>query len=200
MPPSSKPSRGLSRAIQTGNLVFLRYPTPRDRDEFLTLRRGCRKFLERWEPIPPNGFDSFGDDSFNRELKLRKTATEERLLICTRHDGVVVGKMSIGSISRGPLQSCYLGYWIGRHHAGNGYMTQALALTLRHCFKTLKLHRAEANIQPNNKPSQAVVKKNCFSQEGYSPKYLKIRGKWADHERWAITIEQWREHLASQRI
>lgn len=198
MPPATTPPRGLSRAIQTGDLVFLRYPTPRDRDEFIALRRASRKYLERWEPIPPKGFNSFGDDGFDRELKLRKTAAEERLLICERQSGAIVGKMSIGGIARGPLQSCYLGYWIGQGHAGNGYMTQAIALTLRHCFKTLKLHRAEANIQPNNEPSKAVVKKNGFIQEGYSPKYLKIRGKWADHERWAITIEQWRKHIASQ--
>jgi ribosomal-protein-alanine N-acetyltransferase len=31
-----------------------------------------------------------------------------------------------------------------------------------------------------------------FSLEGYSPRYLKIGGRWRDHERWALTVEAWK--------
>ena len=60
-----------------------------------------------------------------------------------------------------------------------------------HAFKAMKLHRVEANIQPRNVRSRALVKKLGFHREGVSPRYLKINGRWRDHERWAILAEDW---------
>jgi len=36
-----------------------------------------------------------------------------------------------------------------------------------------------------------VVKKLGFHCEGLSRRYLKINGRWRDHERWAILAEDW---------
>ena len=72
-------------------------------------------------------------------------------------------------------------------------MSEAIRLILRYAFKQLKLHRIEANIQPHNSASIAVVRKYGFTKEGFSPKYLKISGRWRDHERWAIIKENWSE-------
>jgi ribosomal-protein-alanine N-acetyltransferase len=65
-------------------------------------------------------------------------------------------------------------------------MREALRATIRHAFGTLKLHRLEANIQPGNVASIALARSCGFSKEGYSPRYLKIGGRWRDHERWAM--------------
>ncbi len=59
-------------------------------------------------------------------------------------------------------------------------------------FREYRLHRLEANIQPDNAPSIALVRGLGFELEGYSPRYLKIGGRWRDHERWAIRSETWR--------
>ena len=76
----------------------------------------------------------------------------------------------------------------------DGYMTEALQLALHYAFKSLRLHRLEANIQPSNAASIALVKRAGFVLEGYSERYLKVCGRWRDHERWAITAERWRAH------
>jgi ribosomal-protein-alanine N-acetyltransferase len=71
-------------------------------------------------------------------------------------------------------------------------MREGLQLVLRHAFGPLGLHRLEANIQPENAPSIALVAGAGFHLEGLSPRYLKIAGRWRDHERWAILAEEFR--------
>jgi len=93
---------------------------------------------------------------------------------------------NLSNIVRGLFQSGYLGYYAFAGYERRGYMTQGLEAVVRHAFKTLKLHRLEANIQPGNVASIALVRACGFEKEGYSPRYLKIGGRWRDHERWAI--------------
>ena len=107
-------------------------------------------------------------------------------------DGAVIGSVEISRIARGNFQSGYLGYRIAAGHRRNGYMTEALQLALRHAFRVLKLHRVEANIEPGNEASIALVRRAGFTREGFSRRYLKHGGRWRDHERWALLREDWR--------
>ncbi len=56
-------------------------------------------------------------------------------------------------------------------------MKEALRLTLHSSFGELGLHRLEANIQPENAASIAIVKHLGFVKEGFSEKYLQILGR-----------------------
>ncbi len=108
-----------------------------------------------------------------------------------RNDDAIVGFLNISEIVRGKLQSGYLGYGGVAEFAGRGYLTEALHLLLDEAFRQLRLHRLEANIQPGNTASIALARRCGFELEGLSPRYLKIGGRWRDHERWAITKESW---------
>jgi ribosomal-protein-alanine N-acetyltransferase len=68
-------------------------------------------------------------------------------------------------------------------------MGEAMRLVTRYAFDEMGLHRLEANIQPANTASIALVRSCGFVQEGYSPDYLRVFGEWRDHERWAIRAD-----------
>ena len=110
----------------------------------------------------------------------------QAMLVCHRETGVIVGVINISNIVRGLFRSAYLGYYTFAGWERQGLMREALQATVRHAFGALKLHRLEANIQPGNAASIGLVTACGFAREGYSPRYLKIGGRWRDHERWAV--------------
>ncbi|WP_246103216.1 GNAT family N-acetyltransferase [Rhizobium straminoryzae] len=97
----------------------------------------------------------------------------------------IIGVFNLSQIALGNFRSCYLGYYGMAALAGRGLMTAALNRVLVHAFDEIGLNRVEANIQPGNRRSIALVSRCGFSKEGFSPRYLKINGVWCDHERWA---------------
>jgi len=131
-------------------------------------------------------------EQYARYLKACGQPNFLAFLVKRREDGAVVGAVELSQIVLGVFRSAYLGYYLGASYAGQGFMTEAIALTLNHAFTKVGLHRVEANIQPDNDASRAVVVRLGFTKEGYSRRYLKIGGRWRDHERWAMLAEDWR--------
>jgi ribosomal-protein-alanine N-acetyltransferase len=106
--------------------------------------------------------------------------------------GDLVGVVNVTQMVRGLFCSAYLGYYGFVPHQGKGYMAATLASVVSRAFRSHGMHRLEANIQPGNTASITLVQRLGFRKEGYSERYLKIGGRWRDHERWAITKEEWR--------
>lgn len=174
-----------------GERVSLWRLRARDEDELLELRRASWDFLRPWEPPPAEGVDPVGPSWFRLLLDGARRPDTERLLVRRTADHRVLGLFSLSQIFRGPLESAYVGYWVGQEFAGHGYMTEAFRLVLDFAFHDLRLHRLEANIRPDNPASLALARRLGFRREGYSPRYLRIDGEWRDHERWAILADEW---------
>jgi [ribosomal protein S5]-alanine N-acetyltransferase len=172
-------------AAVVGERVFLRPPAGRDLEEFIALNRASRR-LHRGLVSPPTR-----PEEFKALLKRCRRDDFVSLLVCRVDDGAIVGSVTLSQIFRGNFRNAYLGYYAGEPHAGRGHMTEAVELMLRYAFEHLRLHRLEANIQPENVASVALVRRAGFALEGYSRRYLKICGRWRDHERWAILAEDW---------
>jgi ribosomal-protein-alanine N-acetyltransferase len=130
--------------------------------------------------------------SFRAYLGKTRKRSYVGFLVCLRATGELVGVVNLSEVVRGCFESAYLGYYAFLPHAGRGYMTEGLGLAVTRAFRELKLHRLEANIQPANRASIKLVRRLGFRREGFSPRYLKLAGRWRDHERWAIAAEDWR--------
>jgi [ribosomal protein S5]-alanine N-acetyltransferase len=131
-------------------------------------------------------------DDFCQYIRSLRRKNRIGFLVTLAESGEPVGVINVNEIVRGYFQSAYLGYYAFIPYAGQSLMWQGMRQAIQHCFSDQRLHRLEANIQPENERSIALVKALGFSKEGYSPRYLKVCGKWRDHERWAIRAEQWR--------
>ena len=105
--------------------------------------------------------------------------------------GELAGVVNVNEIVRYSFQSAYLGYYAFTPHAACGFMREGLQLVIERAFDELRLHRLEANIQPANVRSIALVRSLGFRNEGLSRRYLKISGRWRDHERWALLVDDW---------
>ena len=104
-----------------------------------------------------------------------------------------MGVVNLNEVVRGVFQSAYLGYYVVAPYEGRGFMAPGLAAVIQRGFRGLKLHRLEANIMPHNLRSKALVQRLGFRFEGVARRYLKIAGRWRDHEHWALTAEDWRD-------
>ena len=181
-----KQTAKLNAALQVGKTVYLRSPVSEDRDEFINLNRASRRFY-RGLAMPV-----LTEQRFAGYIERCRQADFAGFMVCHIVDDAIVGAINLSQIFGGGFQSAYLGYQVGAPFAGQGYMTEAIRLTLKQAFRQMKLHRLEANIQPDNIASIALVRGAGFTREGYSRRYLKIGGRWRDHERWAILAEDWR--------
>jgi ribosomal-protein-alanine N-acetyltransferase len=173
--------------------VFLRAPAASDREEFVSLMRASRAFHKPWATAPTD------EDRFAAYLADSGRADFEAMLVCRHEDSAIIGFFNLSQIVRRSFHSAYLGYAVGKPYAGHGYMRDGIELVLRQAFTTLRLHRIEANIQPENHASIALAEGAGFHREGFSPRYLKIGGRWRDHERWAILADDWRRRRDGRR-
>ena len=165
--------------------VFLRYTTQNDFEELMALFDSSRRFYQGLINAPTDA------ESFRIYADRNLEETNECFVICQNVDNRIVGAINLTQIFRKAFQNAYLGYSLGVNFTGKGFMTEAVELILKHAFENLKLHRIEANVQPQNLASIKVLQRCGFTKEGFSRKYLKIDDVWCDHERWAIIFEDW---------
>jgi ribosomal-protein-alanine N-acetyltransferase len=189
--------------VLMGERVTLRAPRPSDYTAWRDLRRLSRDFLKPFEPrwtesdLNPRVFSA----RLKRGREEARAGTDYSFFVFTHPGGseVLVGGITLSNIRRRAAQFVNLGYWMGKPHAGQGLMTEAVGLIVPFCFETLGLHRIHAAFLPDNMASRRVLEKNGFREEGFAENYLQIDGKWADHVLFGLTRERYEASLRRPR-
>ncbi len=164
----------------------------RDAGEWSRLRLANEAWLRPWEPSGAVSWRARHTAAAYRSM--RRAATRRARMgisvpLAVRVEGRLAGQVTVDNIVRGAMLSGHLGYWIDQAQAGRGMASTAVAMVCDHAFGAVGLHRLQADIRPENLPSQRLVERLGFRREGLFRRYLDIDGAWRDHVSYALLAE-----------
>lgn len=177
-----------------GDGVHVRPVAREDVEPYRAAFAASHERIARWNPVDPRRI----------EADLVEQSPTRRTFVVLADDAAgshgLVGRVNVSNIVRGTFHSASIGYDAYDPYAGRGLFREGLRLAVDLCLRPerdggLGLHRVEANVQPGNARSALVLRSLGFRHEGETPRMLRLAGPdglaWRDHERYAITAEEW---------
>ncbi|TDB94491.1 GNAT family protein [Actinomadura sp. 7K534] len=175
--------------------VRLRVVQMADAERLAALCAENREYLRPWEPERDDAYFTVDGQRDNLYDLIEAYATGEMWPGVILVDGEIAGRITLNNVLRGPLQSCFVGYWVARAHAGRGVATEALRQALDVAFGALRLHRVEAFTRVDNLASQRVLQRNGFTVVGTSRRHIHLNGRWHD-ERLFERLAPWDDGIS----
>ncbi|SPT49313.1 GNAT family N-acetyltransferase [Actinomadura madurae] len=175
--------------------VRLRVVQVADAEALAALYEANREYLRPWEPERDDAYYTVEGQRDNLHDLVEAYAAGEMWPAVIVADDQVAGRITLNNVLRGPLQSCFVGYWVARAHAGRGVATEALRQALDVAFGALRLHRVEAFTRVDNHASQRVLERNRFTPVGTARRHIHLDGRWHD-ERFFECLAPWDDGIA----
>lgn len=196
--PHSKHGNALT--VLNGPRLLLRAPAVSMQSQVLDYYLRNQAFFAPWDPIcPPDFFAPEGvAQRLAQGLEAFAEGTAYRFwLSLASQPERLIGSIHFSQVARGPFQNALLGYSLDEQAQGQGLMNEGLSLAIAEMFSPrVRLHRIQASVQPQNRPSLAVLRRLGFASQGLSPRYLFINGAWRDHEVFALIDPSWPDDRA----
>jgi [ribosomal protein S5]-alanine N-acetyltransferase len=175
--------------------IYIRPLVASDATALLALRRSNRDYFAPFEPQMPARHFTLAGQRDEIEQGERDSRADLRYPFGVFAWGAdidrLVGRVALSNVARGAWQNATIGYYVDRACVGRGYATRAVRLALRFAFEEASLHRVQGAVIPDNPASARVLRKAGFHPEGRASNYIKIAGRWRDHDIYAITKEDW---------
>ena len=126
-------------------------------------------------------------DDYTDYLERVAWPSQESFFIVTAAGGQLAGVVNILDIARDAMPVGRLAYFAFVPHAGSGLMCEGVRQVIDVAFRELDLVRLDADIQPDNGRSRALVERLGFSRSDAPRLQLKIGSRWRAHERWTLS-------------
>jgi len=135
---------------------------------------------------------AFAEQAIARALDSYRAQSEVRFGIVLADTGALVGTVNLYHFFA-QNRRCEIGYALGSGHWGQGYASEALEAAIGYAFQGLDLNRIEADIDPRNGASAAVLERLGFRKEGYMPERWFVHGEMADTVNYGLLRRYWNE-------
>ena len=119
------------------------------------------------------------------------TRTHLRLGVERKADDRLLGTCTLFNFHEA-CRRAEVGYGLGSHAWGRGYMLESLIALLQYGFDVLDLHRVEADIDPRNQPSGRILERLGFQQEGLLRERWIVGDEISDTAFYGLLRREWR--------
>jgi ribosomal-protein-alanine N-acetyltransferase len=113
-------------------------------------------------------------------------------VVTARADDAVIGTCTLFRFDPRHRRA-ELGYALRSDHWGRGYAAEAVSLALDWAFRTLGLHRIEADIDPRNDGSRRLLQRLGFASEGLLRERYFVGDAVSDTELFGLLAADWRQ-------
>jgi len=172
-----------------------------DQARWEQVRGDSRDWLSPWDATPPPEAvrPRLSFDDWIRDQHAMARAARSLPWALAWDDGwpdhparrpTFIGQVTVSGIAWGSSRSATIGYWIDRHWAGRGLVPLGVAMAADYCFRTLRLHRLEIDVLPENTASHRVVAKLGFTPDGTRRSLMHINGAWRDHDAYVMIADE----------
>jgi len=131
-----------------------------------------------------------GEAWLARMAALGAAGTGQQLVVVRRTDSKVIATMLLFKYDEGSSR-VELGYALGRAHWKQGFMREAVVAARNHAFDTLRIRRIEAEVNPANLASCALLLAAGFALEGTLRKRWVAAGTPYDTNVYGCLVDDW---------
>jgi ribosomal-protein-alanine N-acetyltransferase len=111
-------------------------------------------------------------------------------------DDRLIGTCTLAHVDR-THRRAELGFALGRPHWGQGHARAAVSAVLDVGFGELDLHRVEADVDPRNARSRALLERLGFVHEGLLRERWHVNGEICDAAFYGLLAPAWRARCAT---
>lgn len=153
--------------------------------------------VTRFLPYPTWASADDGAAWLTRMQALTATGTARQLVVERRRDGKVIGTVLLFKHDAGSAR-LEIGYVIGSAHWRQGYAREALQAVCAQAFGPLGIRRIEAEVNPANTASDALLQSLGFVLEGRLRQRWIAKGQTYDTLLYGCLVDEWRPRSADR--